>query len=71
MSEVKIVLKRSPMDPDNGVWIDGVKLEGVKEVSVFGGAGQVPQVTLTLLPKTLTLGLDNPDLEQIPENEKN
>lgn len=65
MAEVKIILKRSPLDKENGVWIDGVKIEDVKEVNVFGGAGQVPQVVLTLVPKTLTLGLDNPDLDKV------
>lgn len=65
MADVKIVLKRSPLDPENGVWIDGVKMEDVKEVNVFGGAGQVPQVVIILFPKTLTLGLDNPDLDKV------
>jgi hypothetical protein len=65
MSEIKIILKRSPLDPNNGVWIDGVKLEHVKEVNVFGGAGQVPQVVLTLFPETLTLGLEDPDLDKV------
>lgn len=65
MADVKIVLKRSPLDPENGVWIDGVKIGDVKEVSVFGAASQVPQVVLTLLPKSITLGLDNPDIDKV------
>ena len=65
MSEVKIVLKRSPIDPENGVWIDGVKIEDVKEISVYGGVGQIPQVVLTLIPKTLTLGLNYPDIDKV------
>lgn len=65
MSDVKIVLKRSPGDPENGVWIDGVKVEGLKEVSVYGGVGQIPQVILTFMPKTITLGVDSPDLDKV------
>lgn len=70
MADVKIVLKRSPMDKENGVWIDGVKVEGVKEVSVFGGVGQIPQVVLTLMPKTITLGLDGPDIDKVGNEQK-
>lgn len=65
MSEVKIVLKRSPLDKENGVWIDGVRVEDVQEVNVFGSACQVPQVVITLLPKILTLGLDDPDIDKV------
>jgi hypothetical protein len=65
MADVKIVLKRSPLDPENGVWIDGVKMEDVKEVNVFGGASQIPQVVITLYPKTLTLGIDKPDIDKV------
>ena len=66
MSEVKIVLKRSPLDKENGVWIDGVKLEDVVEVAVYGGVKEVPHVVLKLLPKTLVLGLEDPDLDKAP-----
>ena len=65
MAEVKIVLNRSPFAKENGVWIDGIKLEDVREVNVFGGAGQIPQVVITLLPKSLILGLDNPDIDKV------
>lgn len=67
MSEVKIVLKRSFTDPENGVWIDGVKVPDVKEVTIYGGGGQIPQVVLTLLPKKITLGLDNPDVDKVSD----
>jgi hypothetical protein len=66
MPEVKIVLKRSPFDIDNGVWIDGVKVKCVKEVTVYGIAGEIPQVVITMLPKVITLDLDNPDMDQVP-----
>lgn len=68
MAEVKIVLKRSPLDPENGVWIDGKKLEGVQEVSVFGAVREVPQVVIRLIPKTIVLGVDQPDID-IADNE--
>jgi hypothetical protein len=71
MAEVRIVLKRSPMDKENGVWIDDVKVEDVTEVTVFGSANQIPQVVITLLPKKLTLGLDNPDIDKVPNDSKN
>ena len=65
MAEVKVVLTRSPADKENGVWIDGVKLENVSEVSVFGSASQPPQVVVTFRPKTLILGVSNPDIDKI------
>lgn len=71
MSEVKIVLYRSCHDHRNGVWIDGVKLEGVQEVSVFGTATEIPSVIIKLLPKVLTIGLDNPDIEEVTDEPKN
>jgi hypothetical protein len=71
MAEVRIVLKRSPTDKENGVWIDDVKVEDVTEVTVYGSANQIPQVVITLLPKKLTLGLDNPDIDKVPNDSKN
>lgn len=71
MSEVKIVLKRTPSDPDNGVWIDGIKVPLVKEVAVYGGGGQIPQVVLTLIPDKITLGLDDPDIDKVSNDQKN
>lgn len=71
MSEVKIILKRSPMDPENGVWIDGVKVPHVKDVTVYGAASEAPQVVITLLPKQITMGLDSPDVDMVPDDRKN
>ena len=71
MSEVKIVLRRSPVDGESGVWIDGIKVPGVKEVTVFGNAGEVPQVVLVLIPKVITMDLDKPDIDVVDKNEKN
>lgn len=72
MSEVKIILKRNPRDPENGVWVDGLKLPDVKDVTVYGSATDAPQVVLTLYPKKLTIGLDNPDMDQVlPDDQKN
>jgi len=71
MSEVKIILKRSPRDPENGVWIDGVKVPDVKDVTVYGAATDAPQVVVTLLPKKITIGLDNPDVDMVPDDHKN
>jgi len=72
MSEVKIVLKRSPIDSENGVWIDGVKILNVKDVTVYGDASNIPQVVITLMPKLITLGIDNPDIDQVlPDDQKN
>jgi hypothetical protein len=59
MSEVKIILKRSPRDPENGVWIDGVKVPDVKHV------------VITLVPKQITMGLDSPDVDMVPDDHKN
>ncbi len=64
MSAVKIVLKRSPMDPENGVWIDGVKLDGVMKVTVSGSVQQVPTVSIKLIPKSIEVALDDPDIKQ-------
>lgn len=69
MSEVKIVLKRSPQDPENGVWIDGVKIPHVKDVTVYGDSTAMPQVIITVLPKKVTLGLDNPDIDTVVPND--
>jgi hypothetical protein len=69
MSEVKIVLKRSPRDPENGVWIDGMKVPHVKDVTVYGTATELPMVVITLLPEQLTLGIDSPDIEMVPADE--
>ena len=71
MSEVKIVLKQSPRDPENGVWIDGVKVPDVKDVTIYGAADSVPQVVITLYPKKITLGIDNPDIDKVPDDQKN
>lgn len=71
MAEVKIVLKRSPMDPENGVWIDGQKLDGVVEVTAYGASREIPYVVINLLPKTLILGLENPDIEKTSDEPKN
>jgi hypothetical protein len=72
MSEVKIVLKRLWTDPENGVWIDGTKLSDVKDVTIYGAAGDIPQVVITMVPKKITLGLDNPDIDQVlPDDQKN
>lgn len=71
MSEVKIILKRSPKDPENGVWIDGVKVPDVKDVTVYGAATDMPQVVITLLPKLITMGLDSPDVDMVPDDRKN
>jgi hypothetical protein len=71
MSEVKIVLKRSPRDAENGVWIDGVKVPDVKDITIFGAADQIPQVVITLVPKTVILGLDDPDIDKVPDDQKN
>lgn len=71
MSEVKIILKRNPRDPENGVWIDDVKVPDVKDVTVYGAASDIPQVVITLMPKKITLGLDNPDIDKVPDDQKN
>lgn len=71
MSEVKIVLNRSWRDPENGVWIDGVKIQDVKDVTIYGAAGDIPQVVITLVPKKVILGLDNPDIDKVPDEQKN
>ncbi len=71
MSEVKIILKRSPRDPENGVWIDGVKVPDVMDVTVYGTGSDVPQVVLTLVPKKITMGLDNPDVDKVPDGQRN
>lgn len=72
MSEVKIILKRSPRDPENGVWVDGVKIPDVKDVTVYGDSTAIPQVIITVLPKKITLGLDNPDIDTVvPDDQKN
>lgn len=66
-ADVKIILKRSPMSPENGVWIDGIKLDGVQDVTVYGGVRQVPQVVITFIPKTIELGVENPDLDKVTD----
>lgn len=71
MSEVKIILKRSPRDTENGVWIDGVKVQNVKDVVVYGAATEVPQVVITLFPQLVTIGLDSPDIDMVPDDRKN
>jgi hypothetical protein len=71
MSEVKIVLKRSPRDPENGVWIDGVKVPDVRDVTVYGASTDVPQVIITLIPKQITMGLDSPDIDKVSDDQKN
>lgn len=67
MADVKIVLKRSPSDKENGVWIDGVKLDNVAEVSVFGGAKEIPHVIIKLIPKSIELGVSNPDIDKVTD----
>jgi len=71
MSEVKIILKRSPRHPENGVWIDGVRVPNVKDVTVYGTGTEIPMVVLTLLPEQITLGIDGPDIEMVPDEHKN
>lgn len=72
MSEVKIILKRLWRDPENGVWIDGIKIPDVKDVTIYGAAGDIPQVVITLVPKQVTLGLEDPDVDQVlPDGQKN
>lgn len=71
MSEVKVVLKRSFTDPENGVWIDGVKIPAVKDVTIYGAGGEIPQVVITLVPKKITIGLDNPDIDTVSDEPKN
>ncbi len=71
MSEVKIVLKRNTREPDNGVWIDGVKVPDVKDVTVYGTAGDIPHVVITLFPKKITIGLDDPDIDKVNDEHKN
>jgi hypothetical protein len=55
------------MDPENGVWIDGVKIEDVVDVSVFGSATDIPHVVIRLLPKTLTLGASEPEIDKVAD----
>ena len=71
MSEVKIVLKRSPKDPDNGVWIDGIRVPDVKDVTVYGTATDIAQVVITMIPKKITIGLDSPDMDIVSDEPKN
>jgi len=71
MSEVKIVLKRNPSEPENGVWIDGVKVPDVKDVTVYGAASDIPHVVITLFPKKITMGLDDPDIDKVSDEQKN
>jgi len=71
MSEVKIVLKRNPRDPENGVWIDDVKVPDIKDVTVYGAGTDIPHVVITLVPKKIILGLDNPDIDKVPDGERN
>lgn len=71
MAEVKIVLKRSPRDPENGVWIDGVKVPDVKDITVYGASTEIPQVVITLIPKLITMGIDNPDIDKVSDEQKN
>jgi hypothetical protein len=71
MSEVKIVLKRSPRDSENGVWVDGVKLPDVMDVTVYGTATDIPHVVLTLVPKKIVIGVENPDIDKVPDGERN
>lgn len=65
MAEVKIILKRNPRDSENGVWVDGLRLPEVKDVTVYGRATDAPRVVVTLLPKKITIGLDDPDMDQV------
>lgn len=65
MAHVKIVLKRKPTDPENGVWIDGVKVENIKDVTVYGACKEIPQVVLTLWPTSIELGVENPDIDKV------
>ena len=71
MSEVKIVLKRNPKDPENGVWIDGVRVPDVKDVTVYGTATDIAQVVITMIPKKITIGLDSPDMDLVSDEPKN
>lgn len=64
MSNIKIVLKRSPQDPENGIWIDGVRLKAVTNVAVSGSARSIPTVTLTVIPIQLELDLEGSDVIQ-------
>jgi hypothetical protein len=65
MSTVRIVLKRSSADPDNGVWVDGVRLTGIEEVAVHGEVGQVPRVLVKLVPSYIEVELEDPDLKKV------
>jgi hypothetical protein len=71
MSEVKIVLKRSPKDPENGVWIDGNRIPDVKDVTVYGTATDIAQVVITMMPKKIIIGLDSPDMDVVSDEPKN
>ena len=71
MSDIKIILKRSPRDPENGIWIDGVKVPNVKDITVYGAAAEIPQVVITLYPQQITMGLDSPDVDMVPDDRKN
>lgn len=70
MSEVKIILKRNPRDPENGVWIDDVKVPDVQDVTIYGAAADIPHVVITLIPKKITLGLEDPDIDKAPYEQK-
>lgn len=66
MSDVKIVLKRGPGDPGNGVWIDGFRVPLVTGVLVTGVAGEMPRVQITMIPTSVVVETDV-DPETIPD----
>lgn len=66
MSEVKVVLDRKNKT-NSGVWIDGVKVKHVKDVTVYGSATDLPQVVMTLLPEVVTIDAYDPQIDKSDE----
>lgn len=69
MANVKVVLKQSPLDPENGIWIDDVKLDTVQAITINGAVGMVPEVILRFVPKSVVVDVDNPDVIKVTKNE--
>ena len=69
-TEVKVVLDRNNKT-NSGVWIDGVRLKYVKEVTVYGSALDIPQVVITMVPDVVTIDAYDPHVDEIKTNEKN
>lgn len=63
-TEVKVVLDRNNK-MNSGVWIDGVRLKYVKEVTVYGSALDIPQVVITLVPDVVTIDAYEPQVDEI------